>query len=159
MPSGGSGNPETLSRSFGMSINVPSRSQKKWQWFDVLVSKDVEQGLFSALQKDVDAFLIDAGLPAVGGIALCERLRAIDRYVFTPTMMLTPSSDESHLEALFAGKIESGVHGYVPTGNPPKLMLSGAKTVHELSTCGADAPGCGKDPEIPNPFEGLSISQ
>lgn len=91
---------------------------------DVIVSEDVEQGLFSALQKDVDAFLIDAELPEVGGVALCQRLRMIDRYQFTPTMMLTPSSEESHLEALFA----AGADDFVTTPVNPTVLVARLRT-------------------------------
>ena len=61
---------------------------------DVTMSLDVEEGLFNALQKDVDAFLIDAELPNVGGMALCRRLRTIERYAYTPVLMLTAKDGE-----------------------------------------------------------------
>lgn len=69
-----------------------------------LVAESTERSLFLALQKDIDAFVVDLELPGDDPIALCARLRDIERYERTPIILLagSPTSDRL-LDAFDAG--------------------------------------------------------
>lgn len=70
--------------------------------FRVELADRGEKCLFLALEKHVDAFLIDIRMPGLGGIELCRRLRAIERYRITPIMFVTSDEDEASLSEGFA---------------------------------------------------------
>lgn len=70
--------------------------------FRVEVADRGEKCLFLALEKPVDAFLIDIHMPGLDGIELCRRLRAMDRYRITPIMFITSEEDEASLSEGFA---------------------------------------------------------
>ncbi len=61
-----------------------------------------EKCLFLALERDVDAFLIDMQMPGLDGIELCRRLRAIDRYRIAPIMFITSHDEDANLSEGFA---------------------------------------------------------
>jgi class 3 adenylate cyclase len=61
-----------------------------------------EKSLFLALEKDIDAFLIDLNMPGLGGIEICERIRSIERYRITPIICITSMDEESNLSEVFA---------------------------------------------------------
>ena len=63
----------------------------------VLHAQTGESLLFQVLQRDVDAILVSTSLPGIGGVELCERLRALERYRMVPLIFLTPSSDNPDL--------------------------------------------------------------
>ena len=63
----------------------------------VLHAQTGESPLFQVLQRDVDAILVSTSLPGIGGVELCERLRALERYRMVPLIFLTPSSDNPDL--------------------------------------------------------------
>ena len=52
--------------------------------YNVVEGDRGEKSLFLALEKDIDAFLIDINMPGLSGIEICERIRSIERYKFTP---------------------------------------------------------------------------
>jgi len=70
--------------------------------FRVELADRGEKCLFLALEKHVDAFLIDVNMPGLGGIELCRRLRAMERYRITPIMFITSDEDEASLSEGFA---------------------------------------------------------
>jgi adenylate cyclase len=61
-----------------------------------------EQCLFLALERDVDAFLIDIRMPGLDGIELCRRIRAMERYRLAPIMFITSVENEELLADGFA---------------------------------------------------------
>jgi two-component system, OmpR family, response regulator len=59
---------------------------------DVEVARDGRTGLERATQNAYDLIILDLGLPELGGLEICRRLRAADNY--TPILMLTSRSAE-----------------------------------------------------------------
>jgi class 3 adenylate cyclase len=70
--------------------------------FRVELADRGEKCLFLALEKPVDAFLIDIRMPGLDGIELCRRLRAIERYRIAPIMFITSEESEANLSEGFA---------------------------------------------------------
>ena len=70
--------------------------------YNVIEGDRGEKSLFLALEKDVDAFLIDINMPGLSGIEICERIRSIARYKFTPIICITSMEEESNLEEVFS---------------------------------------------------------
>jgi len=58
-------------------------------------SEDLEVGTF-------DCFLLDIQMPGMDGIELCQRIRAMPAYKYTPILMVTTLSDRQHIEKAFA---------------------------------------------------------
>ena len=71
------------------------------QGFKILRADDAERCLFLALQKDIDAFVLDLELPGGDPVQLCARLRQIDRYKLTPIIFTVASSTSSLLQSAF----------------------------------------------------------
>ena len=69
--------------------------------YNVIEGDRGEKSLFLALEKDIDAFLIDINTPGLSGIEICERIRSIDRYKFTPIICITSLEEEASLEEVF----------------------------------------------------------
>lgn len=70
--------------------------------FAVSQAERGEKCLFMALERDYDAFLIDVNMPGLGGIELCKRLRAIDRFKITPIIFITSLEEDENLNEVFA---------------------------------------------------------
>lgn len=71
------------------------------QGFKTLRADDTERCLFLALQKNIDAFLLDLALPGGDPVELCARLREIERYKRTPIIFTTASSTSPSLQSAF----------------------------------------------------------
>lgn len=87
------------------------------QGFRVLHADGSERCLFFALQKDIDAFLIDLELPGDDPIRLCARLRGIERYRLTPIIVTatTPGALPGAFDAGADDFIEKPVNSTVAT--------------------------------------------
>lgn len=70
--------------------------------YRVVLADRGEKSLFLALEKEIDAFLVDIRMPGLNGIELCERIRSIDRYKITPIIFITSMEEESNLREVFA---------------------------------------------------------
>jgi len=68
----------------------------------VLTADRGEKCLFLALEKDIDAFLIDINMPGLSGIEICRRLRAMDVYKVTPVILITSMDEEEKLQEAFS---------------------------------------------------------
>ena len=74
------------------------------QGFKPLVAESAERCMFLALQKDIDAFVLDLDMAQGDPVLLCARLRDIERYERTPIIFTTASSaSERLLKAFDAG--------------------------------------------------------
>jgi class 3 adenylate cyclase len=71
------------------------------QDFKAVRAENAERCLFQALQKDIDAFLVDVESPGVDAEELCARLRRIERYTLTPIILTADSSSSPHLLTAF----------------------------------------------------------
>lgn len=69
--------------------------------FNVELADRGEKCLFLALEKDIDAFLVDIRMPGLGGLELCRKLRAHDRYRITPIIFITALEEEDMLATVF----------------------------------------------------------
>ena len=69
--------------------------------YKVLLADRGEKCLFLALEKDIDAFLVDINMPGLTGIEICSRLRSIDRYKITPIIFITSRDDTEMLHEAF----------------------------------------------------------
>lgn len=59
---------------------------------NVKLASDGVEGLAEAQSKRYDLLILDLMLPGMGGLEICQRIRAQDRY--TPVLMLTSKSSE-----------------------------------------------------------------
>ena len=91
--------------------------------YNVIEGDRGEKSLFLALEKDVDAFLIDINMPGLSGIEICERIRSIDRYKFTPIICITSLGEESNLEEVFA----SGATDFISKPANPIILKARLK--------------------------------
>jgi adenylate cyclase len=72
--------------------------------YRVITADRGEKCLFLAMEKKIDAFLVDISMPGLSGIELCRRIRAIERYKITPIMFITSMDENDRLtEAFEAG--------------------------------------------------------
>jgi class 3 adenylate cyclase len=71
------------------------------QGFATLQADDTDRCLFLALQKNIDAFLLDLELPGGDPVQLCAHLRGIDRYKRTPIIFTAASSTSPSLLSAF----------------------------------------------------------
>ena len=71
------------------------------QGFQILQADVTEKCLFLALQKNIDAFVVDLNLPGGGPERLCVRLRGIARYRLTPIIFTSASSTVHALQGAF----------------------------------------------------------
>lgn len=71
------------------------------QGFATLQADDTDRCLFLALQKNIDAFLLDLELPGGDPVQLCAHLRSIDRYKRIPIIFTAASSTSPSLLSAF----------------------------------------------------------
>lgn len=69
--------------------------------FSVELAASGEQCLRLALDKTVDAFLVDIRMPGLGGLELCRQLRAQENYRITPIIFITALEEEDMLSIVF----------------------------------------------------------
>lgn len=69
--------------------------------YRVLTADRGEKCLFLALEKDIDAFLVDINMPGLSGIELCSRIRGMNRHRMTPIMFITSVDEHSQLSEAF----------------------------------------------------------
>ena len=91
--------------------------------YNVIEGDRGEKSLFLALEKEVDAFLIDINMPGLSGIEICERIRSIERYKFTPIICITSLGEESNLEEVFA----SGATDFISKPANPIILKARLK--------------------------------
>ena len=69
--------------------------------YKVLTAERGEKCLFLALEKEIDAFLVDINMPGLSGIDICKRIRAMERYKVTPVIFITSMDEHSKLREAF----------------------------------------------------------
>jgi len=77
--------------------------------YEIVTAADGEQGLAAARHHRPDLILLDLMMPKVGGIEVCQRLRADPDFPFTPIIMVTAMAD---LKDVVAG-LEAGADEYL----------------------------------------------
>ncbi|MEP7068110.1 MAG: response regulator [Usitatibacter sp.] len=87
--------------------------------YSVLEAGDGDEALRLARKHPVDAVLTDQNMPNMDGIALVERLRALEGYASTPIMLLTT---ESSAEMKQKGR-EAGATGWMVKPFDPERLI------------------------------------
>ena len=65
--------------------------------------------LMENLATPFDCILLDVQMPEMDGIALCRKIRALEKYATTPIVMITSMSDRTYIDAAF----DAGATDYV----------------------------------------------
>ncbi len=88
--------------------------------YRVVEAERGEKCLFLSMEKPIDAFLIDLNLPGLDGTELCRRIRAFDRYRFTPIICITAVEEELAVARAF----EAGADDFITKPiNPHTLKV------------------------------------
>tara|TARA_R110002020_G_scaffold43553_4_gene126438 strand:+ start:449 stop:1147 length:699 start_codon:yes stop_codon:yes gene_type:complete len=75
--------------------------------YEIKVKNNGKEGFDSANANSFDLIILDIMLPEMDGIAICQRLRALDN--FTPILMITAKSEE--IDKVIG--LESGADDYI----------------------------------------------
>lgn len=75
--------------------------------YEIQVRNDGKKGFEEAHKNKFDLIILDIMLPEMDGIAICQRLRALDNY--TPILMITAKSEE--IDKVIG--LESGADDYI----------------------------------------------
>ncbi|MCS7071517.1 MAG: response regulator transcription factor [Anaerolinea sp.] len=76
----------------------------KREGYRVLTAQSGEEALALLDRTNVDLFVLDAVLPDLHGVMLCQRIRALPQFMHTPIMFLTGhGTTQSVVDALMAG--------------------------------------------------------
>lgn len=82
---------------------------------------DGKQGLQTAQTSAFDLVISDVNMPNMDGISLCQELRKLPNFKFTPILMLTT---ESSPEMKQRGKAAGATGWLVKPFNPDKLLAT-----------------------------------
>ncbi len=109
--------------------------------YRVVEAERGEKCLFLSMERQIDAFLIDLNLPGLDGTELCKRIRAIERYRFTPIICITASDEEAAVGRAF----EAGADDFITKPINPhtlKARLGGrlqkTEYLREMARVGAN---------------------
>lgn len=69
--------------------------------YKVFTADRGEKCLFLALEKNIDAFLIDINMPGLSGIDICKRIRSMERYKVAPIIFITSMDETEKLQEVF----------------------------------------------------------
>ncbi len=94
---------------------------------DVSEAGDGAEGLKVAQGQAMDLVLSDVNMPVMTGIELCEKLRQLPNYKFTPVLMLTT---ESTGDKKMAGKSVGATGWIVKPFNPTQLLSTVEKVLN-----------------------------
>lgn len=92
--------------------------------FEVISASDGEEGFRLANQEKMDLILLDLGLPVMGGLDVCKRLR--EKRIMTPIIMLTGEKKEEIDKVL---GLEFGADDYITKPFGVKELLARVKAV------------------------------
>jgi two-component system chemotaxis response regulator CheY len=92
----------------------------------VIEASDGSEALTIAQRQSVDLVLSDVNMPNMNGIELCEKLRQIPSYKFTPILMLTT---ESAGDKKLQGKGAGATGWIVKPFNPDQLVSTVSKVL------------------------------
>lgn len=89
--------------------------------FDVVEASDGLEGLKRAKEDEFDLVISDVNMPNMNGIELCQELRKLPPFEFTPILMLTT---ESSGDMKMRGKAAGATGWLVKPFNPDKLLAT-----------------------------------
>lgn len=87
--------------------------------YETTEAKDGLEGLSKGKLGGYDLVISDVNMPNMNGITLCEELRKLPDFKFTPILMLTT---ESSTEMKMRGKTAGATGWLVKPFNPDKLL-------------------------------------
>jgi two-component system chemotaxis response regulator CheY len=87
--------------------------------YEVVEAKDGVEGLSKGKLGGVDLVISDVNMPNMNGITLCQELRKLPAFKFTPILMLTT---ESSTDMKMKGKAAGATGWLVKPFNPEKLL-------------------------------------
>lgn len=89
--------------------------------YETQEAKDGQEGLNIAQGNGFDLVISDVNMPIMDGITLCQELRKLPNFKFTPILMLTT---ESSGEMKMQGKAAGATGWLVKPFNPEKLLAT-----------------------------------
>ncbi len=89
--------------------------------FETTEAKDGLEGLNKAKSSNFDLVISDVNMPNMDGITLCQELRKLPSFKFTPILMLTT---ESSTDMKMRGKAAGATGWLVKPFNPEKLLAT-----------------------------------
>jgi two-component system chemotaxis response regulator CheY len=89
--------------------------------YDITEAKDGFEGLSKGKAGKFDLVISDVNMPNMDGITLCQELRKLPSFKFTPILMLTT---ESSTEMKMRGKSAGATGWLVKPFNPEKLLAT-----------------------------------
>jgi len=87
--------------------------------YEIVEAKDGLDGLSKGKTGSFDLVISDVNMPNMDGITLCQELRKLPKYKFTPVLMLTT---ESSTDVKMRGKAAGATGWLVKPFNPDKLL-------------------------------------
>ncbi|AOW75770.1 Fis family transcriptional regulator [Colwellia sp. PAMC 20917] len=89
--------------------------------YETVEARDGQEGLSKAQGGAFDLVISDVNMPIMDGITLCEELRKLPPFKFTPILMLTT---ESSGDMKMRGKAAGATGWLVKPFNPEKLLAT-----------------------------------
>ncbi|PCI63625.1 MAG: response regulator [Gammaproteobacteria bacterium] len=89
--------------------------------YDTQEARDGQDGLNKAKESSFDLVITDVNMPIMDGITLCQELRKLPNFKFTPILMLTT---ESSGDMKLKGKAAGATGWLVKPFNPEKLLAT-----------------------------------
>ncbi|MBO9491305.1 response regulator [Endozoicomonas sp. G2_1] len=89
--------------------------------YNTVEAKDGLEGLNAAKRSSFDLVITDVNMPNMDGITLCQELRKLPNFRFTPILMLTT---ESSTDMKMKGKSAGATGWLVKPFNPEKLLAT-----------------------------------
>ena len=89
--------------------------------YETVEAKDGREGLNTAQGATFDLVISDVNMPNMDGISLCQALRELPSFKFTPILMLTT---ESSGDMKLRGKAAGATGWLVKPFNPEKLLAT-----------------------------------
>ena len=87
--------------------------------YETVEAKDGREGLNTAQGATFDLVISDVNMPNMDGISLCQALRELPSFKFTPILMLTTESDDGKKSE---GK-QAGATGWIVKPFNPEQLL------------------------------------
>ena len=117
--------PKILSADDSTSIRQMVEFTLKGAGYDIEQAEDGKQAFEMAKSGEYDLILSDVNMPNMDGISLVTELRKIEKYKYTPILLLTT---ESAKELKLKGK-EAGATGWIVKPFNPSQLIETVKRV------------------------------
>ncbi|HJL40853.1 MAG TPA: response regulator [Myxococcales bacterium LLY-WYZ-16_1] len=102
------------------SMRMLVETTLKQHGHQVILAQDGAEALAAARQAELDLVLTDVNMPNMNGIQLVSELRKIERFRFTPILMLTTEgSNEKKQEGR-----KAGATGWITKPFDPEKLIS-----------------------------------